>query len=449
MKLVNEYLIIIDENTSSGLYKLCTSTTIFNKLLIGDSSHIEIKKGKIVTPTLECKYNIKYGEVKEKNQKYFYVEIIFDEEEIKLDYFNNLLKYMKFTLDKDGADIETLRDDLSFHYSQLSYSKIHKIENLMRKFITYFMITNLGKNWIAESSPKQIKEALNNSKRKDYMDKLQSLDFIHLGDLLFKSFQEKEISKLFQIIKESTNKGDQNTSFESLKEFIPQSNWDKYFRDIVDCDDSFSKDDYINIKDLVSSVEEKLNRAFNSIDSIEMNSKDKEQLSENIAVNINEDIGKFLKEWNEYEKTIKSIYKIENADTRKFFSVLKNILKKDFDDQTFEEINSLTRYRNNLVHNIEIGKKEEIINNIERIRNILASTWKIQVLNAFRTLGGEVTLNEIYQYISENIGKQLTLSGEASIRKAIYFHSSDVDLFQGKEDLFKRTGKGKWKLRDA
>lgn len=467
MELTNEYLIILDEKTSSGIYKLCTSTLTFNKLIVADNKNIEIKKGKIASKALECKYKIKQGEVKEKKQKYFYITISFNDEEQKLDSFNNLLSYIKYTLTRDGADIETLRDDLSFYYSQLAYSKVHKIENLMRKFITYFMITNLGKNWIDESSPKQIKEALEKSKRKDYMDKLQQLDFIHLGDLLFKSFQEKDLFKLSDMIK---NTNEKSILIENIQDFIPMSNWDKYFKDIVDCDDkflkerwstlyefrnkiahssNFSKEDYLNIEDLVNDIENKLNKAFESIDSIEMNMEDKELLSENLAININEDIGKFLKEWNEYEKTIKFIYKIEDGDNNKFINKLKTILKKEFDEKTYKEINLLRSYKNNLVHNIEVDKKEDILNNIERIRNILTSTWKIQVLNAFRSLNGEATLNEVYQFIKKNTGKNLTTSGEASIRKAIYFHSSDADIFQEKEDLFKKLGNGRWQLREA
>lgn len=33
------------------------------------------------------------------------------------------------------------------------------------------------------------------------------------------------------------------------------------------------------------------------------------------------------------------------------------------------------------------------------------------------------------------------------IRKALYHHSSDVELYAGKEDLFEHTGKGLWAIR--
>ena len=51
--------------------------------------------------------------------------------------------------------------------------------------------------------------------------------------------------------------------------------------------------------------------------------------------------------------------------------------------------------------------------------------------------------------IEKNTHRELTSSWKTSVRKAIYNYSSDVDLYLGKEDLFTKVGKGKWKLRDS
>lgn len=460
MELVNEYLAIIDKNTSHGLHTLCTSTDMFNKLLIG--KNLEIKKNKILSNEIVCEYFIKIGNVKDKKQNFFYLKFIFDNNNNKIDNFNSLMRLVKYTLEKHDIYIETLRDDLTFYYSQMAYSKIHKIENLMRKFITYIMITNEGRGWITESSPKEIKEIIKNSNKNNLMSDLQKLDFIHLGDLLFKP-HEKDLSILFNLIKTPTN-----LKIDSLVEYIPQSNWDKYFKKIVDCDDkflkdrwkelyklrnliahtsSFSKDDYLSIVNLTNEVEDKLNKAFDHIDNVELEAGDKEQLSENIATNINEDLGRFLKEWSEFQDTIKYIYKINSNDRLKFLDVLKKVLKRDFDETTLNEIDLIAKYRNNLIHNFNNEERNSISKNIEKIRKILYSTWKIQVLKAFHELAGEAELKDIYQNIKNSLGKILTPSDEAAIRKVIYYHSSDVELFQGKEDLFEKLGNGKWKLR--
>ncbi|MEN2500987.1 MAG: hypothetical protein MHMPM18_005135, partial [Marteilia pararefringens] len=49
---------------------------------------------------------------------------------------------------EEGFILETLQDDLSFYYSQQAYSLIHEIENYMRKFITFFMVAIVGKDWV-------------------------------------------------------------------------------------------------------------------------------------------------------------------------------------------------------------------------------------------------------------------------------------------------------------
>ena len=78
-------------------------------------------------------------------------------------------------------------------------------------------------------------------------------------------------------------------------------------------------------------------------------------------------------------------------------------------------------------------------------------TYLDKVKEALAYYGGEASLNDIYTYIKGNFGYRLPNSAEqASIRKAIYFHSSDADLFKGEKDLFYTVevkGNGLWGLR--
>ena len=200
MTLQNEYLVIIDRESNPGFYKLCNTTKEFNRFIQADKEFL-VSKNKIKTGKSDFFYHIKRGVVKGKNQNFFYITLKFNDEEKYLPQYKEFLRKLKNVFHENNSIVETLRDDLSFHYAQLAYSLIHEIENLMRKFITYFMITNVGKNWVDESSPTQIKEALGKSKRKEYRDVLQQLDFIHLGDFLFKSYHEEDISDLFEKIK--------------------------------------------------------------------------------------------------------------------------------------------------------------------------------------------------------------------------------------------------------
>jgi len=80
-------------------------------------------------------------------------------------------------------------------------------------------------------------------------------------------------------------------------------------------------------------------------------------------------------------------------------------------------------------------------------------TYLDKVKEAIAHHGGEATLDEIYAYIKGHFGYRLpTAPEQSSIRKAIYFHSSDANLFKHEKDLFYSVGgkgSGVWGLRVA
>jgi len=468
MTLQNEYLIIIDKDSAPGFYGLCNSIKRFNEF-IENNGFFKIKNKKLHKGNDSFDYTVTMGNVKGKEQRFFYVTIIFNDDENKISEYKNLLRDIKSTLHKNQTIIETLKDDLSFYYSQKAYSLIHEIENLMRKFITYFMITNVGKNWIEESSPEPIKDALKKSKRKQYIDVLQQLDFIHLGDFLFKSYQDEDISSLFEKIE--ALKEEKPINIENLKGHIPKSNWDKYFKEKVECDDKylksrweklydlrnkiahtshFTEGDFQDIKNLVDDVKEKLEQAFENINNIEIPEEEKEQLSENIAINTNEYIGKYLSQWNKLEKQISSITNDNNTKTKSFTKYLNNLEKTNFFNNDFiSRLEEMKNIRNELVHNINFSKSNNLhiyLRELEKLNVELQYSWKEEVIKALEELGGSGTLDEIYNYIERNTTRKLADSWKSSVRKTIYLYSSDTEVYLGKEDLFKRVDKGIWKL---
>jgi len=465
MEFQNEYLIIIDKETDSGFYSLCNSIERFNEFIESEKK-LKIKNHKIIMDNHNYNYFIKQGKVKGKEQNFFYITLGFEGNEESIEKYKNLLRIIKKVFQSNKIIMETLRDDLSFHYSKSAYSLIHNIENMMRKFITYFMITNVGKDWVNESSPTHIQEALDKSKRKQYIDVLQQLDFIHLGDFLFKVYSDEDISNLFKRIQTLTS----DISIDELQNYLPKSNWDKYFKEKIDCDDiylkkrweqlydlrnkiahtsNFTVGDYEAIQTLVSEVKEKLEKAFENIDRIELLDEDKEQLSENIATNINEDIGIFIREWNKLEKRIEKL--ANNQGLNSFLSNLQTIKEKShFELDLIESIKTMNSFRNQLIHRTDIISSEKIKTSIEEIKEInnkLKPNWNIEVLEAFKRLNGEATLHEIYESIKDNTDRELTTSWQSSVRKVIYHYSSDADLFIGKEDLYQKIDTGKWKLR--
>jgi 5-methylcytosine-specific restriction protein B len=82
----------------------------------------------------------------------------------------------------------------------------------------------------------------------------------------------------------------------------------------------------------------------------------------------------------------------------------------------------------------------------------MAMTWKEEVVAALEALGGKATYSDLYDYIKKTTSRQLKEHWTSSVRNAIEIHSSDSDIFQGKEDLFYSvSGRGSrpavWGLR--
>ncbi|MBT2679271.1 HNH endonuclease [Bacillus sp. ISL-35] len=84
--------------------------------------------------------------------------------------------------------------------------------------------------------------------------------------------------------------------------------------------------------------------------------------------------------------------------------------------------------------------------------------WINEIMIAFNNLGGKGTLEEIYNEVSKTKNIDLTsyTDWKSQIRKNLYLHSSDCDIFKGKqggeEDLFYSVsgkGSGVWGIRNS
>lgn len=78
------------------------------------------------------------------------------------------------------------------------------------------------------------------------------------------------------------------------------------------------------------------------------------------------------------------------------------------------------------------------------------NTWKNEVVNILKELGGHAHLEEIYFNATQRSRKKLSKNFEAVIRQTIEVHSSDSAAFNGKHDLFYSVygkGNGYWGLR--
>ena len=72
MKIQNEYLVIIDEETSPAIFQLCNTIDRLNELLEKSEKRIKANSKQLI---FEYKnkydYFVRYGEVKGKNQNFF------------------------------------------------------------------------------------------------------------------------------------------------------------------------------------------------------------------------------------------------------------------------------------------------------------------------------------------------------------------------------------------
>lgn len=461
-----EYLIVIDKKSASALYNFLNSNKRFNELLEQNKDvSIKSRPSKIIFKNNDFEYTVKHGQVDGKEQKYFYLTIG-NVGELKPEY-KELLRAIKKIIYNEDFIIETLQDDLSFYYSQQAYSLIHEIENYMRKFITFFMIAIVGKDWVENSTPKIVKDAIEKSKRKQYTDILQQLDFKHLGDVLFGNYQIEENSKLLKKISSYTDTS--QIDLVELKGYVPNSNWDKFFKDIVDCDDTYlksrwnnlydlrnivahtsslSEDKYLEIESLVNDVQPKLMEAFEKLNTIKLKSNERLAISEKIATNVDPNVGHYFEDLNDYEMEIRAL--VDGGENLPFKALVQQLKSENrIDTDTFNKIEQMMELKSKLIFesvpsDISLSKLNQ---QLGELKNKISSTWSKDVYQALKSIGSKGTWDDIYESVSKTSSRNFTTSWKTSVRKAIYTNSSDADLFDGRFDIYKKINKGHWMIR--
>jgi len=465
MEFINEYLAIIDEEVNSALYVLCDNKEQLKKI-IQESKQFKILRNQILSPAYKCGFNINIGEVRGKKQRFFYIKFK-EKEEKDLKEYKNLLRDFKKILNEKNIILEVLRDDISFHYATLAYPSIHKIENLMRKFILYFMIVAIGKEWKNKSN-ESIKKRLN-SEESEYKNKIQELSFGELGEFLFNTYHEYDRNALIDKLK-SLEDVDELLSkdFSELKSFIPKSNWDKYFKIKIECEDNylpkrwkeltelrnkvahnktFSESDLFRVEQLSKEVTSEIEKALKSIEKLELDQFEKDTVSEEIISSLNSSAKTYFDIWKDimyYFPTMKSV------DKESFEKQLKELMNKNFiDEDLYNKLNNMYFTRNYLLHNTDIDNSSYLIqtDDIEKLKKELSMSWKEEIVNAFKANDDTLTLDQIYKYIENHTIRDLPVSWKSTIRRTIYNYSSDADIYLGKEDLFQKEGRGKWKLK--
>lgn len=310
-----EYFTVLEQVNT-----FCDSISTFNKLLQVDSS-IVINGGKITFDgNFSCDYKINSGEIKGKDQRYFHTQFSIedgaDEDVLR---FSKFLKAIRAILSKISLHSETLWDDISLYYSKLTYGVIHRTENLMRKLIANFMLTTVGIQWVDEATPSEVKDKIGKAKRKDYINVLHNVDFIHLADFLIKPYSNTSQDDLNKKIKVANSVDD----LEAIKSLLPLSNWNRYFSSLVNCDDSYlqkrwselydlrckvahnaivSKNDFEQIMALSTDLNDKLSAALLKLPQVSVPGGEITALSDSAFSAVSETAGDFMKAWRLLER---------------------------------------------------------------------------------------------------------------------------------------------------
>lgn len=297
------------------------------------------------------------------------------------DKFSNYIKlqnYIQQLLKQNSKNLEVLWDDISFYYAQKAYPLIYEIENQMRLLISKFMIINVGTKWETENVPSKIKSSKSlersnqhaNSKNRSGI--LYNLDFIELSYVLFNEYALKEnIRELSKL--ETITQSD-------IEPYIPRSNWERYFKKIVNIEadhlkkvwtslyeyrckiahnNRFLKEDFDKVAEYVAEMKPAIQKAISELNSIRIDSNDKEIISENVASLNNEVVGKFIVThnllFNEMRKltTSKGIVPI-----RRMVDELHE--KGIINDAERDSIMKFTFYRNRIVHETGIYSNDFI-----------------------------------------------------------------------------------------
>jgi hypothetical protein len=322
MAMVVEYLVTLRRSDT-----FCDSVESFNRLL-GVDSNLLVADGSIQFKGVSYGYHVKGGEVAGKEQRYFHLRFSLagsSPEQPALDDFSACLKAVRVVIAQAGGQAEILWDDISSSYSCKAYPLIQEIENLMRKLIANFMLITVGREWVKEAAPGDVKIAIDKSKRKadGSLNILHTLDFCHLGDFLFSKYSTRTTDDLYQKIGQS--KKPEDLDLGALKDYLPRSNWQRYFSALVSCEDGYlssrwndlyelrclvahngmlTKDDLQKIERLVSEVKPKLVEAIKKLPSVSVPADEMEAVAESAVRNISESLGCFITVWQHLEALI-------------------------------------------------------------------------------------------------------------------------------------------------
>lgn len=300
-----EYLVLLSKDDS-----FCNKVDDIIKFINIDPL-IKIKQNVLTfqkEQNLEYKFSIIF-EISKKpsHEDRFFIVSLENEYDVNIDIFVEIGDKIKWLLKKIQPNNNTLTilwDDVGRYYAEKAYPLINKIENLMRKLISKFMLINVGVEWTKTSiHPELIKKIESFNEDEEYSNDLHKLDFIHLSEILFKKKRDISLEELDRILlKNKLEKYD----ISRIKRIIPKSNWEKYFSSLLgEKTDKLEKKwkilykfrnnvahnrfikakEFAEIEGLVNDVENILNDAIKKLDKITLDEAQKNEILSSFMTN--------------------------------------------------------------------------------------------------------------------------------------------------------------------
>ncbi len=252
-----EYLIIIKKDT------FCDSGTAFLKFLDVDSRISISEKDNQLYMTLKkngnliVAYTLHSDLVPSQKERYFKFTLVNNDEK-KIDELNELAIHFENIVSKLDSEvsINVLWNDVSRIYAIEGYSLINEVENLLRRLIGSFMLTNVGYDYPKYHIPTEV-ENRDRHLKINYSDYLHQTYFNDLKTILFegqREFNYRNIGDIQKIVEKHISEKKNHILIDDLKGVIAKSLWEKYF----------AKDTNYQKKELEDDLE-KLNSLRNEI----------------------------------------------------------------------------------------------------------------------------------------------------------------------------------------
>jgi len=393
-----EYLITFEAGDM-----LCVDVERFKHLLMAHPSITFGSKNSIIFKGYDYYYLLAFGILPDGSLYYdLTIDCPDDGNEV---VYADLLKEIRRICGKiNGRGTVVLLDGIGEKYCQLSYPIVYKTENLMRKLISKFMVIGMGLNWADSSIPHEVTDSIHSRGKADKSNIIYEVDFIQLSKYLFTSYKKNDSNIFFESLK---GKGDnESLTVGELKQYVPFTNWEKYFSQKVKCESDYLKSrwdrlyvirctvahcralsfvEYSELVKVSGEVCEKLQAALDSINDIHISPDDREELAENISGATNQCVAEFISQYNRMASTLQIVCSLVSTSDDLYNKVESNSLnirmqakylygnKGIIDAEASKTIEDAQIFRNKIVHGFGVidVKDSEIMEMIEKVYKVL------------------------------------------------------------------------------